>query len=213
VSPMRHEDSKDEDSLEDAKTVIARTSSKDKSCFNGRKCIVKGHIGNHGTYKCIPSKEKEMCMIGIPLKDGDDTVEFDDRKVTQTAGDVTPRMEVENETVSPWSIHSPENKRLKIQEDKRQVEFIEKMDQYFDEQGLMLEKNKVKLNGIKPRMTSQEKTGRRGPTMEVQDLPLMPLNASLSSKESLHRLKMKRLPFEASVLKINELNGLDFERI
>ena len=36
----------------------------------------------------------------------------------QTAGVdsevVTPRLEVENEAVSPWSIHSPEAKRLKI---------------------------------------------------------------------------------------------------
>jgi hypothetical protein len=49
-----------------------------------------------------------------PSRDGDDTVEFDDLKVTQTVGDVSPRMEVENEAVSPLSIHSPEAKRLKI---------------------------------------------------------------------------------------------------
>ena len=42
-------------------------------------------------------------------------------------------MEVENETVSPWSSHSPEAKRLKIREELRQEEFIEKMDQYCDE--------------------------------------------------------------------------------
>jgi hypothetical protein len=61
-------------------------------------------------------REKEMYMLGIPPKDGDDTVELeDDMKFTQTdVGDVTPRMEVENEAVSPWSIHSPEAKRLKI---------------------------------------------------------------------------------------------------
>ena len=174
---------------------------------------MKGHTQDHCTYNRIPLKEKEMCMIGIPPQDGDDTVEFDDDiKVTQTdVGDVTPRVEVENEAVSPWSSHSPEAKRLKIQEEMRQEEFNKKMDKYFDEKGLILDMSKVKLNGIKPRMAYQEKTGSRGPTMEVRDLPLMPSSASLSSKKSLHGLEMRRFPFEGSVLKMNELSELDFE--
>ena len=43
-------------------------------------------------------------MIGIPPDDGED-LEFDDNGVDRTAGvdneDVTPRLEVENEAVSP----------------------------------------------------------------------------------------------------------------
>jgi hypothetical protein len=42
---------------------------------------------------------------------------------------------------------------------------------------------------------------------------MMPSSASLSSKKSLHRLEMRRFPFEGSVLKMNELSRLDFERI
>ena len=42
------------------------------------------------------------------------------------------------------------------------MEFNGKMDQYFDERGLMLDLDKVKLDGLKPRMmASHEKTGRR----------------------------------------------------
>ena len=91
-------------------------------------------------------------------------------------------MDVENETESAWSIHSPEAKRLKkIREEKRLGEFNEKMDQYLEERGLMLDLDKVKLDGLKPRrLASQEKTGRRGPPMEVRDLSLMPSSASLS---------------------------------
>jgi hypothetical protein len=162
-------------------------------------------------------KEKEMCMIGIPPEDGDyDTdVEFeDDMKVTQTdVGDVTPRMDLENEAVSPWSIQSPEAKRLKIREEMRQEEFNEEMDRFFDDKGLFLDMNRVKPNGIKPRMASQEKTGSRGLTMEVRDLPLMPSSASLSSTKSLHRLEMRKFPFEGTVLKMNEMSRGDFERI
>jgi hypothetical protein len=171
MSPMRHEDSGDEDSLADAKTVVAKTS-KDKNCFCCRKCTVKGHTQDDCTYKRIPLK-KEMCMIGIPPEDGDDTVEFeDDMKVTQTdVGDVAPRMEVENEAVSPWSVRSPEAKRLKIQEEMRQEEFNEKTDKYFDDKGLMLDMNKVKLNGIKPRMAYQEKTGSRGQPWRCETCP------------------------------------------
>lgn len=48
------------------------------------------------------------------------------------------------------------------------MEFNKKMDQYFDERGLMLDLDEVKLDGSKPRrMASHEKTGRRGPPMEV----------------------------------------------
>jgi hypothetical protein len=124
MSSMRHEDPEDKDSLEAAKTVVARTSYEDKSYFSCRKCNRKVHVGYHGTYKCIPLKEKEMCMIGIPPDDGKDTLEFDDNDVTQTVGvgDVTPRVEVKNEAVSPWSIHSPEAKRLKIQEETGKVQ-------------------------------------------------------------------------------------------
>ena len=49
--------------------------------------------------------------------------------------------------------------------------------------------------------------------MEVRDPPMMSLSASLSSKKFLHRLEMRRFPFEGSVLKMNELSEVDFERI
>jgi hypothetical protein len=49
--------------------------------------------------------------------------------------------------------------------------------------------------------------------MEVQDLPMMLSSASLSSKKSLHRLEMRRLPFEGPVLRNCETRGEDFERI
>ena len=94
------------------------------------------------------------------------------------------------------------------------VEFKEKMDQYFDERGLMMDLDKVKLDGLKPRrLAFPEKTGSRGPPMEVRDLPLMPSSASLSSKKSLYKLEMRRLPFEKTVGKMNQLDGVDFERI
>jgi hypothetical protein len=129
MSPIGHEDSKDEESLADAKTVVAKTS-KDKNCFGCRKCTVSGYTQNCCTYKRIPLKKKERCMIGIPPEDGDDDteVEFEDgMKVPQTeVGDVTPRMDLENEAVSPWSIQSPETKRLRIQEEMRQEEFNKK---------------------------------------------------------------------------------------
>jgi hypothetical protein len=41
----------------------------------------------------------------------------------------------------------------------------------------------------------------------------MTASASLSSKKSLHRLEMKKLPFVATVVKMNELNECEFERI
>ena len=47
--------------------------------------------------------------------------------------------------------------------------------------------------------------------MEVRDLPLMPSSASLSSKKSLYRLEMRRVPFDGYGLKMNELNVLDLE--
>jgi hypothetical protein len=87
-------------------------------------------------------------MIGIPPEDGDDTEEEfeDDRKVSQTeVGDVTPRMDLENEAESPWSIQSPEAKRLKIPEEMRQEEFNKKMDRFFDRHGL-LDLDRVKLS-------------------------------------------------------------------
>ena len=94
------------------------------------------------------------------------------------------------------------------------MEFNEKMDQYFDERGLMLDLDKVKLDGLKPRrMASHEKTGRRGPPMEVRDLPLMPSSASLSSKKSLYRLEMRRELFDGCGLKMNELNEARFQLI
>ena len=215
LSPIRPEEyPEDEKSLDVAKRVVAKTSNVDMSCWNCKLCNEKiGHVKDHGTYKCIPLKEKEKCMIGIPPDDGED-LKFDSNGADQTAGVdnevVTPRLGVENETVSPWSIHSPEAKRLKIQEEKRLGEFNEKMDQYLEERGLMLDLDRVKLNGIKPRrLASHEKTGRRGPPMEVRDLPLMPSVASLSSKKSLYRLEMRRLPFEGSVKKMNELEEGD----
>jgi acetylglutamate synthase len=133
-------------------------------------------------------------MIGIPPKDGDDTVdEFeDDKKVTQIeVGDVTPRMDLENEAESPRSIHSPEAKRLKIREERRQEQFNKKMNRFFDKHGL-LDLDRVKLDGIKPRMASQEKTAGSDPTMEVRDLPMIPSSASLSSKKS---LRNEEIPF------------------
>jgi hypothetical protein len=36
--------------------------------------------------------------------------------------------------------------------------------------------------------------------------------ASLCSKETLHRLEMRKFPFEGTVLKMSELRGGDFER-
>lgn len=118
MSPIRPmEDPEDEDTLDVANSVVARTSNVDMSCCNCRKCMKKGHVKDHCTYKCIPLKEKEKCMIGIPPDDGED-LEFDSNVADQTAGvdseGVTPRLEVENEAVSPWSVHSPEAKRLKI---------------------------------------------------------------------------------------------------
>ena len=126
----------------------------DMSCCC-KLCKKKGHEKDHGTYHCVPLKEKEECMIGIPPDDGED-VEFGSNGADQTAGVddeiVTPRMDVENETESPWSIHSPEAKRLKkIREEKRLGEFNKKMDQHLEERGLMLDLDKVKLNGIQPR--------------------------------------------------------------
>ena len=116
--------------------------------------------------------------------------------------------------MNPWSIHSPEAKRLKIQEEKRLGEFNEKMDQYLEERGLMLGLDRVKLNGIKPRMlASQEKTGKRGPPMEVRDLSLMPSSASLSSKKSLYRLEMRRELFDGVGFKMKELKEAAFQRI
>jgi hypothetical protein len=49
--------------------------------------------------------------------------------------------------------------------------------------------------------------------MKVRDLPMMLSCASLSSKKSLHRLKMRRFPFEGSVLRNSELSAVDFEQI
>ena len=78
----------------------------------------------------------------------------------------------------------------------------------------MLDLDRVKLNGIKPRrMASQEKTGSRGPPMEVRDLPLMPLRASLSSKKSLYRLEMRRELFDGVGFKMKELKEPEFQRI
>ena len=178
----------------------------------------KGHEKDHGTYHCVPLKEKEECMIGIPPDDGED-VEFGSNGADQTAGVddeiVTPRMDVENETESPWSIHSPEAKRLKkIREEKRLGEFNEKMDQYLEERGLMLDLDRVKLNGIKPRrLTSHEEIGSRERPIEVQDLPMMPSHASLSSKKPLYRLEMRRVPSDGCGLKMNEVKEESFLRI
>ena len=88
------------------------------------------------------------------------------------------------------------------------------MDQHFDEHGLMLGLDKVKLDGLKPRrLAFPEKTGSRGPPMEVRDLPMMPSGASLSSKKSLCRLEMKKVPCEGCGFKMNEKSKLDFQRI
>ena len=110
ISPREYPE--DEESLEVAKRVGAKTwrSNVDMSCCC-KMCKKKGHVKDHGTYHCVPLKEKEECMIGIPPDDGED-VEFGSNGADQTAGVdnevVTPRMDVENETESPWSIHSPE---------------------------------------------------------------------------------------------------------
>ena len=39
------------------------------------------------------------------------------------------------------------------------------------------------------------------------------LDTLLRSKKSLHRLEMRRVPFDGSGLKMNELNGFDLEQI
>ena len=127
----------------------------------------------------------------------------------------TPRMDVENETESPWSIHSPEAKRLKkIRERKRLGEFNEKMDQYLEERGLMLDLDRVKLNGIKPRrLASHEEIESRERPIEVRDLPMMPSHASLSSKKPLYRLEVRRVPSDGCGLKMNEVEEESFLRI
>ena len=69
----------------------------------------------------------------------------------------------------------------------------------------MLDLDKVKLNGIQPRrLTSHEEIGSRERPIEVRDLPLMPLGASLSSKKSLYRLEMRRVPSDGCGMKMNE---------
>ena len=220
LSPIRpREYPEDEESLEVAKRVGAKTwrSNVDMSCCC-KLCKKKGHEKDHCTYHCVPLKEKEECMIGIPPDDGED-VEFGSNGADQTAGVdnevVTPRMDVENEAESPWSIHSPEAKRLKkIREEKRLGEFNEKMDQYLEERGLMLDLDRVKLNGIKPRrLTSHEEIGSRERPIEVRDLPMMPSHASLSSKKPLYRLEMRRVPSDGCGMKMNEVKEESFLRI
>jgi hypothetical protein len=167
MSPIGYE-SKYEDSLADAKTVVPK-KGKDKSNHYCVAYMITGHTQDCCTYRRIPLKKKERYMIGITPKDGDDTVEEfeDDMKVTQTGvGVETPRMDLENESECPWSIQSPEAKRLKIREEMRQEGLNEKMDKFFNKHGL-LDFDKVKLSGIKPRMASQERTAGRDPTMEV----------------------------------------------
>jgi hypothetical protein len=50
--------------------------------------------------------------------------------------------------------------------DERQEEFNEKVNRFFDEHGL-LDFDKVKLDGIKPRKAHQELTAGSDQTMEV----------------------------------------------
>jgi hypothetical protein len=157
-----------EDELVDAKTVVTK-NGKDKSNHFCVRCQVSGHTRDCCAYKRIPLKEKEEYMISIPPEGGDDTEEFDDdtEEVTQIEDGVeTPRMDLENEAESPWSIQSPEAKRLKAQEDERQEEFNEAMNWFFDKHGL-LDLDKVKLGGIKPSKASQELTAGSDQTMEV----------------------------------------------
>ena len=61
MSPIGHE-SKFEDSLADAKTVVTKIS-KDKNCFGCKKCLHRGH-----TQDCMkfPLKKEERGIIGIP---------------------------------------------------------------------------------------------------------------------------------------------------
>jgi hypothetical protein len=68
------------------------------------------------------------------------------------------------------------------------------MGRFFDKHGL-LDFDQVKLTGIKPRASQEWTTGSDQP-MEVQDSPMMPSIASLISKNSLLRMKMKRVSFE-----------------
>ena len=48
--------------------------------------------------------------------------------------------------------------------------------------------------------------------MEVRDPPLMPSVASLSSKKSLYRLEMKKVPCEGCGFKMNEMSELVFSK-
>ena len=62
MSPIRHEvseDPEDEDSLEGARTVVARTNNVDRSCWNCRKCIKKGHVVEGSWHLQVYSFERE----------------------------------------------------------------------------------------------------------------------------------------------------------
>jgi hypothetical protein len=90
----------------------------------------------------------------------------------------------------------------------RQEEFNKKMNRFFDKHGL-LDLDRVKLDGIKPRMASQETTAGRDSTMEVRD----PWCHQAHHWVPRSLYICWRFPFEGSVLRNSELSEGDFERI
>jgi hypothetical protein len=109
-------DSDEEDGMVDSldSKTARRKNGSNKSNHYCMVCKVVEHTKDVCTYKRIPLKEKRM--IGIPSKDGDDTeeIEIEAKGVAQNEDEIeTPRMDLENEAESPWSIQSPEAKRQK----------------------------------------------------------------------------------------------------
>ena len=67
MSPIRPVDyPEDEDSLDVAKRVVAKTSNVDMSCWSCRKGMKKGHVKGHGICMRIPLKECTDEEVGTP---------------------------------------------------------------------------------------------------------------------------------------------------